>query len=202
AHPGDTDPRYTSFPRRADALPDPPGHDPPDAPDVRATPVRRRPSSVPTAEPDPLTSSDGTVTPYAAVARAVPAPGGGSRSAGPAASPAGAALTPAPIPADSEAGFSLPADATGPGQGHQPRRPRGAHRAEPAVMLPYPRRPVLPQRDPDARLVRPRDATEPLPVATRVWPGPEPTGGSESEAYASSGPDLLRRVLEGLRRLS
>jgi len=140
----------------------------------------------------------------------------------------------APVPVGSEAGPSATAEATGPYRAHEPRRSRGAHRAdpatrppaeapagpadphprpgteearsqdpaEPAATLPYPRRPVLPHRDPDARLVRPRNATEPLPVATRVWPGPEPAGGSESETYASSGPDLLRRVLEGLRRLT
>jgi hypothetical protein len=79
--------------------------------------------------------------------------------------------------------------------------PRSQDPAEPPATLPYPRRPVLPQRDPDARLARPPNTTGSLPAAAHVWPS-APAGASESEAYASSGPDLLRRVLEGLHRLS
>jgi hypothetical protein len=64
-------------------------------------------------------------------------------------------------------------------------------------------RPLLPQREPGAGLVQPpRNATAPMPV--RNWPSPEPGQAAEPEPepFASTGPDLLRRVLDGLRRLA
>jgi hypothetical protein len=64
-------------------------------------------------------------------------------------------------------------------------------------------RPLLPQREPGAGLVQPPwNATAPMPTPARDWRGPEPAQAAESEAFASTGPDLLRRVLDGLRRLT
>ena len=64
-------------------------------------------------------------------------------------------------------------------------------------------RPLLPQRDPGAGLVQPpRNATAPMSVPARGWRSPEPAQAAEAEVFASTGPDLLRRVLDGLRRLT
>jgi hypothetical protein len=63
--------------------------------------------------------------------------------------------------------------------------------------------PLLPRRQPGAALVQPpRNATAPRPVPTGDWHHPEPAEATEPEAFASNGPDLLRRVLDGLRRLT
>ncbi|HEY6498733.1 MAG TPA: DUF4388 domain-containing protein [Streptosporangiaceae bacterium] len=64
-------------------------------------------------------------------------------------------------------------------------------------------RPLLPQRQPGAGLVQPPpNATAPMPIPARAWHRPEPAEGAEPEAFGSIGPDLLRRVLDGLRRLT
>jgi hypothetical protein len=64
-------------------------------------------------------------------------------------------------------------------------------------------RPLLPQRQPGAGLVQPPpNATAPMPIPARAWHRPEPAEGAEPEAFGSAGPDLLRRVLDGLRRLT
>jgi hypothetical protein len=63
--------------------------------------------------------------------------------------------------------------------------------------------PVLPRREPGAGLVQPpRNATTPMPVPAHDWPSPQGAEAAEPEAFASTGPDLLRRVLDGLRRLT
>ncbi|HEX4259278.1 MAG TPA: hypothetical protein VH089_29590 [Streptosporangiaceae bacterium] len=64
-------------------------------------------------------------------------------------------------------------------------------------------RPLLPQREPGAGLVQPpRNAIATMPIPAADWHSPEPAEAAESESFAATGPDLLRRVLDGLRRLT
>ncbi|HEY2241825.1 MAG TPA: DUF4388 domain-containing protein [Streptosporangiaceae bacterium] len=64
-------------------------------------------------------------------------------------------------------------------------------------------RPLLPRREPGAGLVQPpRNSVATMPIPAGDWHSPEPAEAAESEAFAATGPDLLRRVLDGLRRLT
>jgi hypothetical protein len=174
----------------------------PEPPEAQVLPVRRQPSFTPIVTPTPLAAPDLAVPDLAAPAAQVrpasadvpivrpsrrlpPAHPGYRRPPRPewstAAPPVPSAVLAAPAAMNGDSGSGRP----------DPDEP------------PAQRRPVLPRRDPGAGLVQPlRNATEPLPIPARDWREPDRADPAEAEAYVASGPDLLRRVLDGLRRLT
>jgi hypothetical protein len=178
--------------------------------DAGVPPVRRQPSFTPIVTPAPLTAPE--------LASPQPVPGPVAEESVPSGAAPTAVVPPADVPIVRPWRRLPPAH---PGY-RRPPRPEWSTAAPPvpsavlaapaavdsaaAARPPDPDepagawRPLLPQRQPGAGLVQPpRNATAPMPFPARDWHRPEP---AEPEAFGSTGPDLLRRVLDGLRRLT